>query len=97
MELTDELEAKLFQVHWFGASWGAAVCKPSYHLATPIGQLCMHCDRPIEQDDCGLIMMYHGTDGSWPCPSHIACFLDSITPCGRADCSLCVETGRVRN
>jgi hypothetical protein len=53
-------------VRWFGESWGAPVCDPRAHVATPLGWQCaghdhMHEHRSalIEDGDQGVTLPYY--------------------------------------
>lgn len=41
-------------MRWFGESWNAPCCRRTAHVATPVGQLCVGCERPIEVTDQGF-------------------------------------------
>lgn len=44
------------RVRWFGADWGAPVCDPAYHVSTPVGKTCLHCERAILAGQKGIVM-----------------------------------------
>lgn len=76
---------------WFGPSWGAPICDPGDHVATPIGRPCLRCGKLIVDGDQGLVSPYvrlvDGVTKATIEPTHIDCFLESIRPCpGCAHC-----------
>ena len=69
------------RVQWFGESWGAPVCDAEYHAETPVGVACLHCQRPIQAGDQGLIMDCVTMDVSPDAkrePAHLDCFLKDL-------------------
>jgi hypothetical protein len=71
--------------HWFGTepSWCPAT-DDGTHVETPTGELCLHCEEPIGEDDCGYLMPYVGLDGNRVVPLHRAC--DFRMKMGGAEC-----------
>jgi len=72
-------------VKWFGESWGAPVCEAESHAPTPVGEICLQCERAIEADDQGVIIP-HIESLSRPTrdrAQHLDCHLHSIgaLPC----------------
>lgn len=66
-------------VKWFGETWGAWVCAPADHIETPVKELCMLCEKPIEPTDQGLMVPYVPACGPVRGePWHRECFLRSI-------------------
>lgn len=68
---------------WFGDSWGAPCCDPNDHVATPVGELCMHCREPIVLGSQGLIhSVVHAVEEGkvvWSRePTHVYCYLRTI-------------------
>lgn len=65
---------------WFGESWGAAVCDPNHHVATPIGQPCLRCLEPIFLGNQGILKPHVTLGGGVTLrPQHITCLLMSFT------------------
>ncbi len=71
---------------WFGASWGAPVCDPALHVATPVSMCCLYCRQPIEPTDQGVLMMTVTAcvrpGDKAVCemrPEHLGCFLGELT------------------
>lgn len=82
------------KTRWFGEPWPrpnyrAPVCEDdAARVPTPVGEPCMHCGRPIGEDDQGTIIPgYVHADGSdseyvWkPMPAHRQCSLRSVLGC----------------
>ena len=62
-------------VKWFGESWGAPVCKPENHAATPTAP-CAHCNLAFRKSDSGIILPFAGGPGDPPeLPYHRLCLL----------------------
>jgi hypothetical protein len=40
---------------WFGRTWHAPINDGPW-VATPVGELCLYCEQPIEEDDSGVLM-----------------------------------------
>ncbi len=72
-------------MRWFGKSWGSLVCEHDAHAETPVGDTCVQCDKPIKEDDQGMLIPRGFQDDELPpeVAFHIDCFLDSIKPCPR--------------
>lgn len=63
-------------VRWFGESWGAPVCSPDRRVATPAGEPCYLCERPLAQGDIGLVVPFHGgAPGVYKLAAHHSCFM----------------------
>ncbi len=82
---------------WFGASWGAPCCDPHDHVATPVGELCMHCREPIIEGSQGLIhSVVHAVEEGkvvWSRePTHVDCYLRTIQQHG-PECPHCRGAG----
>ena len=66
-------------MNWFGKSWGAPVCEPQDHVATPVGQKCGYCDQAIGEGEIGLVMPVVGNPGDpSTLPYHHACLMKSM-------------------
>lgn len=63
---------------WFGESWGAPVCEPEWHTATPVGRNCIECDKPITDGDTGFVLRSTAAEGV---VYHRVCMLRTIIPC----------------
>lgn len=60
---------------WFGISWGAPVNDDRTHTATPVGDLCAHCQQPVQEGERGLILPFMGGPDDPPeLPYHLRCF-----------------------
>jgi hypothetical protein len=67
------------QIHWFGASWMASVCRPARHVRVPVDKACMLCDKPIEANAQGFMVSYCPPKGDVIHePWHYACFARSL-------------------
>jgi hypothetical protein len=42
-------------VCWFGANWGAAICRDAPQVPTPVHQIC-RCGKHIAENDDGLLI-----------------------------------------
>jgi hypothetical protein len=74
---------------YFGGSWGAPICTAFPPGPTPLGELCLHCEHPIEDGQRGLMLeCYDGADFRLR-PSHLGCIIGNILPCGAPNCSKC--------
>ncbi len=62
---------------WFGKSWGAPICDPEDHTATPLGP-CAKCEKPICENDQGLVVPHLEESGAFDRGWHLDCFLGSI-------------------
>ena len=47
-------------MQWFGADWGAPICRMGEHIPTPVGEDCGYCDKSIATEDRGLRMPFVG-------------------------------------
>ena len=67
---------------WFGESWGAPVCEPAQHTATPTGEPCAElCGDPIEERDQGFLIPLLREDREPVLLAyHRMCFLRTIIP-----------------
>lgn len=67
---------------WFGESWGAPVCIPANHVATPVGASCLRCDAPIREKDVGVVMPFIRNIEAPPdmVPMHHDCLMRSVIP-----------------
>jgi hypothetical protein len=79
----------MMEMQWFGQSWGAPMCHPMNHAATPVGLTCQWCREPIDAEDSGVIF----SNGP---VNHFECFIRSLVgsvahlerrcACFRGDC-----------
>ena len=66
-------------MQWFGSPWPteldrAPICEENaMRVATPVGQSCLWCSEPIEEDDRGVMMPYVSKGESGLKPVHIEC------------------------
>ena len=69
---TGEREMRQF---WFGAGWDDLSLIMGNHVATPVGERCLKCGRPIEADDQGLLigMAAEVEAHIAPGPLHLSC------------------------
>ena len=60
--------------------WGnAPVTFYSERVPTPVGELCLFCDKPIEEGDAGMIAPFFDEGEEWKERAHHRkCFLESI-------------------
>jgi len=58
-------------MNWFGKNWGAPACYRDDHVPTPSGELCFHCDEPIEKSDNGFIGSFGEPPQAKLCPRSI--------------------------
>lgn len=65
-------------VKWFGESWGAGCCTPEDHIATPVGEPCIRCARPLMPGDIGISMPLATQEGVGVAHYHLGCSLESI-------------------
>jgi len=64
---------------WFGESWGAPVCEPEDHAATPVGKLCGGCREPIREIDHGVIMPFLGSEtDDKEMAMHLSCLMRNL-------------------
>lgn len=45
-------------MQWFGESWGAPVCILTEHVDTPLGKVCVDCEKEIRPGDSGFVVPY---------------------------------------
>jgi len=71
-------------VRWFGESWGAPICDPRAHVATPLGWTCaghehMHAKRSplIEEADQGVTIPCYGREVTM-LAYHLNCWLHEL-------------------
>jgi hypothetical protein len=68
---------------FFGEPWNAPVCEDTPQAPTPVGELCLDCDKPIRDGDQGLLIPFAPTDRApYMAPHHRRCFIRSIWPDG---------------
>jgi hypothetical protein len=48
------------RIRWFGETWGAPICDPSYQIDTPVNLMCMGCQSLIEKDHRGIATAFVG-------------------------------------
>ena len=65
-------------MQWFGKSWGAAICEPAEHIATPIGKQCAWCDEVFVGGEQGVRIPALGAAGDEGADHHLDCFLRSV-------------------
>ena len=41
---------------WFGSHWGEPDLLMGNHIATPVGQACVKCGKPVETSDQGWLL-----------------------------------------
>lgn len=58
-------------MRWFGTYWGADICRVCPKTETPVGDICIHCEEPIEANDDGVIY------ANGPV-THLDCFIRQI-------------------
>ncbi len=64
---------------WFGESWGAPLCGECEHVSTPVGELCVYCEEPIEANQAGVVMPAGDAHGHFAeKPEHYECFIRQI-------------------
>jgi hypothetical protein len=75
--LPDEEDFK-YPGGWFGEDWGAQLCTESVHMATPVGEKCLFCQKTFVDGDQGLTAP-HVTGSSFILRSiHIECFWNEV-------------------
>lgn len=66
----------------FGKSWGAPICDDQEGaplVDAPVGEKCLRCEKPVLEDDQGVILPYYGGPNDMrEIVYHLDCFLDSI-------------------
>lgn len=69
-------------MQWFGQSWGAPICDPQDHAATPVGEHCGWCEEPITEEDSGVLIPHVGAPFRAheyvTVPYHRECFIRQI-------------------
>lgn len=73
---------------WFGESWGAPVCEPEQHTSTPVGRICIECDKPVADGDTGFVTPLARPDGVESLVYHRVCFLRTVIPCEMWDAEM---------
>lgn len=66
---------------WFGPDTDAAFAAILERVPTPVGKACYICDRPIEENDIGLMLLNHCAEllgEEARTPVHRACLLDLV-------------------
>ena len=85
MKETDSLDIWT-ALSWFGPSWGAYVCDPKRHVATPVGALCCNCPKLFVEGDQGLLIYAPGilVDGlpDERIAYHLDCFMSTLSTLG---------------
>jgi hypothetical protein len=73
-------------MQFFGEPWDAPICAYIAQAPTPVGELCLDCDKPIREGDQGLLIQFVPfvpADGApYMAPHHRRCFIRSIWPDG---------------
>ncbi len=59
---------------WFGKRVWAQICLSLEHVSTPVGEICLHCDEKIGEDDEGE-MIFTSTGER---PIHRECLLRTV-------------------
>ena len=66
-------------MRWFGPDWGAPVNKDCSEVEAPLDRTCLHCTKPIEEGQRGLLLPFAGgPDDPSDVPYHIDCFAESV-------------------
>ena len=73
---------------WFGQSWGAPICDPEDHCATPVRDPCLHCRELILVGDQGLVMPLVEGAILRMVAMHLDCYLRRVLPHTR-ECPHC--------
>jgi hypothetical protein len=61
------------------------VCDPDYHAPTPVGRICVECDKPVEDGDTGFVLRSSAIEHVF---YHRVCFLRTVIPCEMWDAEL---------
>ncbi len=64
---------------WFGRAWGAPLCIPENHVATPKGR-CYICERVIHPGHAGVLIPNGGPpeDERAEVGIHIRCYIEGL-------------------
>jgi len=62
---------------WFGEPWDAPLNEECERQATPVGELCLRCEEPIESWASGVTMVCIDAAGATRRPQHLECFIRS--------------------
>lgn len=85
--MTDDGEPFGGNLRWFGESWGAPVCLPAAHIATPVGMVCaghQHLHGALVPDDIregdqGVTIPYlDGDGGVITIGFHLSCWFHEL-------------------
>lgn len=63
---------------FFGEPWPSGVCENARQRPTPVGELCLWCDEPIEDGQQGVFISAFGENGAVEHPEHRECALRSV-------------------
>jgi hypothetical protein len=63
---------------YFGAPWPSGLCESENHTETPVGQLCLECDEPIEADHQGMFYFANHTVPQCMDERHVVWVLASL-------------------
>lgn len=58
-------------MRWFGKRWNNTLCISTPEMPTPVGEPCIHCEKPIQPKDQG-VMYANGP------VAHLDCMLGSL-------------------
>lgn len=58
-------------IKWFGRPWNHTLCASAPQVPAPVGELCAHCEKPIQPDDQGVIYVNGPV-------AHLDCLLDNL-------------------
>ena len=66
-------------MRYFGPPGDAPVYESTQPAPTPVGELCLSCEKPIEAGDRGFLVPSRvGSDAGRERPWHRACFLAEV-------------------
>jgi len=68
-------------MNWFGASWGAPCNETDQHAPTPVGAVCVECEKTIGEDDQGFMTPFIHGGTTTTAVYHRICFLRTVIPC----------------
>lgn len=69
-------------MNWFGETWGAPCCEVSERVATPTGEICIQCRKPVAAKDQGVVIPHlHSVECVSRRAWHLDCYLGTILPC----------------
>jgi hypothetical protein len=64
---------------WFGKSWGAPINEHCGFVPTPVGEICILCDKPILEGDSGFILPHFDYPERFlERANHRRCFLETV-------------------